>query len=482
MFPRYDLDVAFVRVYDAGRPLRARSFFRWSPAGARPGELTFVSGHPGATDRDLTVAQLELQRDVVLPDRMTAYAELRGLLTGYQLLGPEQARTSNADLFYTENSLKVYRGMYGALEDDRFFRSLVLREEALRAGIARDPALARESLPAFEAAARAVERSRALRDGYDLLEKGYHSGLYKKGRVLLRGADERGRPNEQRLEEYRESALPETTLELFSEAPIHPGLEKLLLRHDLEKIRERLGPDHPAVKTLLGDESPEEVAARVVDGTRLRDPAARRALWEGGAAAVAASRDPLLALARAADPAARAARKAWEDEVKAPLRQAHDRIAAARFALLGRARYPDATFTLRLSYGSVQGWSEGGKEIPPFTTLAGAFERHTGRDPFALPPSWLASKGALDLSTPFDLVTSNDIIGGNSGSPLLNRDAQIVGVVFDGNIHSLGGDYGFDPALNRCVALDSRAILEALAKIYGASELVAELRRSTGKS
>jgi len=168
--------------------------------------------------------------------------------------------------------------------------------------------------------------------------------------------------------------------------------------------------------------------------------------------------------------------------VKAPLKQAHDRIAAARFALLGRSRYPDATFTLRLSYGAVQGWTEGGKEVPPFTTFGGAFERHTGRDPFALPPSWLARKGQLDPSTPFNLVTSNDITGGNSGSPMLNRDAQIVGLVFDGNIHSLGGDYGFDPALNRTVAVDSRAILEALSRIYGASDLVAELRRSAGKS
>ena len=481
MFPRYDLDAAFIRVYEGGKPVTARNFFRWSPAGARPGELTFVSGHPGGTDRDLTVAQLELQRDLVLPDRIARSSELRGLLTGYQLLGAEQRRTSNALLFYEENSLKVYRGRFEALHDRSFFASLAAREEALRASIAKDPALAKEALPAFDQIAKAVERTRALRDGYNFLEKGFEGQLLPIGRKLLRGAAERAKPNEERLEEYRESALPETTQELFSEAPVHPELEKLLLGHSLAKIRERLGPDHPAVKMLLGAESPEEIAARVVDGTKLCDPAARRALWDGGAAAIAASRDPLVALARAVDPAARAARKAFEDEVLAPLEQAHARLAAARFALLGRTRYPDATFTLRLSYGAVQGWTAEGREIPPFTTFAGAFERHTGRDPFALPPSWMAKKAALDLATPFDLVTTNDIIGGNSGSPMVNRDAQIVGLVFDGNIHSLGGDYGFDPVLNRTVAVDSRAILEALERIYGATALVEELRPKRGK-
>jgi hypothetical protein len=480
MFPRYDLDAAFLRVYEGGAPLRSSSHFRFSPAGARPGELTFVSGHPGGTDRDLTVAQLELQRDVVLPDRIARSAELRGLLTGFQLLGAEQARTAKAALFYEENSLKVYRGRFAALQDRAFFRSLAAREEALRAGIARDPALAREALPAFDQVARAVERARALRDAYGFLELGFHGQLFPIGRQLVRGAAERAKPNGLRLEEYRDSALPATTQELFSEAPIHPALEKLLLGHSLAKLRERLGPDHPAVKAVLGAESPEGLAARVVDGTALRDPAARRALWDGGAAALAASEDPLVALARAVDPAARAARAAYEAEVEAPLEQAHERIAAARFALLGRTRYPDATFTLRLSYGAVQGWTEAGREIPPFTTLAGAFARHTGQDPFALPPSWLARKDALDLSTPFNLVTTNDIIGGNSGSPVVNREAQVVGLVFDGNVHSLGGNYGFDPASNRAVAVDSRAILEALTRIYGATELAAELRPGAG--
>jgi hypothetical protein len=250
----------------------------------------------------------------------------------------------------------------------------------------------------------------------------------------------------------------------------------VLLAHGLAKIREALGPDHPAVRRLLGEASPDEVAAVAVRGTGLAALAARRRLWEGGRAALDGSDDPMIALARALDPDARAVRRAYEEEVEAVVQKAHETIAEARFALRGRSAYPDATFTLRLSYGEVKGWTEGTREVAPFTTLAGAFERHTGRDPFALPRSWLDAKERLDLGTPFDFVTTNDVLGGNSGSPVVNRDAEIVGVVFDGNLHSLGGEYGFDPAVNRAVAVHSSAILEALGKIYGARRLVEELR------
>jgi hypothetical protein len=481
MFPRYDLDVAFIRVYEGDRPLQSKHHFRWSAGGAAEGELTFVSGHPGGTDRALTTAQLALQRDVVLPDRLARTAELRGLLTGFQLLGPEQKRISSSLLFYTENSFKVYRGRLAALQDREFFRALAAREEALKASIAQDPARAREVLPAFDAIAKAQDRARAIRDAYNFLEAGFRGQLFPIGRMLVRGAAERAKPNGERLEEYRDSALAATTQELFSEAPVYPELEVLLLAHSLDKIRERLGPDHAAVKALLGKESPQEVAARAVQETKLRDVAARRALWDGGAAAVAASRDPLVLLARSVDDAARAARKAFEDEVEAPVKQAHEKIASARFAAQGRALYPDATFTLRLSYGAVEGWKEDGREVKPFTTFAGAYERHTGRDPFALPPRWLEKRGALDLSTPFNFVTTNDIIGGNSGSPMVNRHAEIVGLVFDGNIHSLGGNYGFDPAVNRTVAVHSAGILAALTRVYGATELVNELRPAAKK-
>jgi hypothetical protein len=484
MFPRYDLDVAFLRVYQGGKPARMKSWFRWSKHGAEEGELTFVTGHPGGTDRALTVAELRYQKDVAIPDRLASLAELRGLLTGFQLLGAEQKRISTAHLFYVENSYKVMRGALEALGSAELFESKVAAEAALRAEVAKDPDRAKQVLPAFDAIERAQKRLRELRVELNALENGFDrsSHLFSFARMLVRAAEERPKPNEERLREYRESNLPVLTQELFSAAPIYPEFEKLLLGHVLGKVRERLGPDHPAVKRLLGKESPEEVAARVVNGTKLRDVAVRRRLWEGGAKAIAASADPLLALATSVDPEARAIRKTFEEEVVAVVKKSHEAIAEARFALRGGSTYPDATFTLRLSYGQVKGWKEGTREIPPFTTFAGVFERATGRDPFALPPSWLAARGKLDLATRFDFVTTNDVTGGNSGSPVINADAEIVGLVFDGNIHSLGGDYGFDASVNRTVAVHSDALLEALAKVYGARRIVDELTPAQGAS
>jgi hypothetical protein len=479
MFPRYDLDVAFLRVYAGGKPARMKSWFRWSRHGAAEGELTFVTGHPGGSERGLTVAELQFQRDVALPDRLMSLAELRGLLTGFRLLGEEEKRISTAHLFYVENSYKALRGRLEALEDAGFFHAKAAAEAALEADIAKVPERATRVLPAFDAIEQAEKRLREIRPELTALEHGFmDSDLFGIARTLVRAAEERPKPNEERLREYRESNLPFLTQRLFREAPIYPQLEKLLLGHALDKVRERLGPDHPAVKKLLGKESPAEVAARVVDGTQLRDVAARRRLWEGGAKALGASQDPLVALARAVDPDARAVRKTWEDEIDSASKKAHELIAEARFAAQGRTTYPDATFTLRLSYGQVKGWKEGTREVPPFTTFAGAFERATGRDPFALPESWLRSRDRLVLATRFDFVTTNDIIGGNSGSPVVNRKAEIVGLIFDGNIRSLGGEYGFDPATNRAVAVHSDALLEALSKIYGAQRIVGELQPS----
>src|SRR5512138_1033134 len=476
-FPRYDLDVSFLRVYEGGKPARMKSWFRWSAHGAAPGELTFVTGHPGGTDRTLTVSQLEYQRDVALPSRLLDLAELRGLITGFQLLGPEQRRHSTARLFYVENSYKALRGRVEALQDPEFFRSKVAAENALRAELAKDPERAKTVPAAYDAISGAQKRLREIREELNALEFGFDGDLFRIARTLARAAEERPKPNGERLREFRDSNLPAMTQQLFSEAPIYPDFEKLLLGHALTKIRERLGADHPFVKKLLGKESPEDAAARAVDGTKLADVALRRKLWDGGAQAVAAtSQDPMIALAKLVDPDARAIRKTFEDEVDATVKKNQEVIAEARFVLQGRTTYPDATFTLRLSYGQVMGWKEGTREIDPYTTIAGAFDRATGRDPFALPRSWLDAKPRLDLGTRFDFVTTNDIIGGNSGSPVVNRNAEIVGLIFDGNIHSLGGDYGFDEATNRAVAVHSDALVEALTKIYGAQRIVDELR------
>jgi hypothetical protein len=477
-FPRFSLDAAFLRVYDGGKPVVLADWLRWSAAGTKEGAPVFVAGNPGSTSRQLTVAQLEYLRDVVLPERLLQLAESRGLLTEYQRRGAEQARHSTALLYAVENSYKALVGRRDALVDRAFFRSLADAEARLRAEIAADPALAAEALPAYDTIAAAVERQRALRwrEQYVAGTAAFGSTHFDLARTLVRGAEERAKPNGERLREFQEAGLPALTQRLFSPAPIYPELETFKLTHALVKLRERLGADDPFVKKVLGAASPGELAERLVKGTALADVMVRRSLWEGGPDAVAASTDTMIQLARLVDGDARAVRREVEEGIEPSLKQGGEAIARARFALHGTSVYPDATFSPRVSYGRVRGWTEGGRTVAPYTTLGGAFERATGRDPFALPASWLAGKGKLDLATPFDLCTDNDIIGGNSGSPLVDARGEVVGLVFDGNLASLAGDYGFDERVNRAVAVDSRAILELLGKLYAGDRLVKELK------
>jgi hypothetical protein len=483
-FPRYDLDLSFLRVYEDGRPARMEHFFRWSPVGAREDELTFVTGNPGGTSRQLTVAQLAYLRDVQLPDTLFRLSELRGQLTEYRRRGPEQARHSNADLFYVENSVKALKGRLQALQDAEFFASKVAAERDLAAQLGKDPQKAQRYAPAFEAIAKAEKDLGKIRKPLNFIERkqGFMGELYGHARALVRGGEERPKPSERRLKEFRESALPALTQNLFSAAPVFDELEVFQLTFSLTKLREALGVDDPFVKKILGKASPADVAERLVAGTKLKDVAYRKRLWDGGKAAVeaAARDDAMIELAIRVDPDARAVRTSYEDRIESVVKRSEEVLAKARFEVQGTSTYPDATFTPRLSYGAVKGWEQDGKAVKPFTTLAGAFDRDTGREPFALPRSWHDAKARLAPATPLDFVTTNDIIGGNSGSPVVNKDAQIVGLVFDGNIHSLGGDYGFDPSVNRAIAVHSAGILEALAKVYGADRVVQELRPSSG--
>jgi hypothetical protein len=478
MFPRYDLDVSFLRVYEDGKPAPTPNHFKWSAGGAKDGELTFVTGHPGGTNRQLTVSQLEYHRDVALPEALIRMAELRGLYTEFQNRGPEQKRISNGKLFGIENGYKATRGRYTALVDKDFFASKVATEEKLRADIARDPEKQKKYGNAWTAIAKAQAQLKNIRKPLAFKERGdgFGSTLFHVAQALVRGGEERPKANAKRLKEYRDANLPALTQQVFSPAPIYDELEIFRLTHSLTKMREELGADDPFVKKVLGKESPNEVATRLIKGTQLKDLALRKKLWDGGKGAVNGSKDPMILLAKAIDPEARSVRKTYEDEIEAVVKKNTELIAQARFETQGTSTYPDATFTLRLSYGQVKGWTEAGKTVPPFTTIAGAFDRATGRPPFDLPESWLGAKSKLALSTPFNFVTTNDIIGGNSGSPVVNKNAEIVGLIFDGNIHSLGGDYGFDPALNRAVAVHSQAIMEALTRIYGADRLVGELK------
>jgi hypothetical protein len=477
MFPRYDLDVAFLRVYEGGKPAATEAYFPWSAAGPKAGELTFVSGNPGRTARELTVSELAYQRDVALPERLCYLAELRGILTEFQRRGAEEKRFSTDLLFMVENSYKALGGMVEALRSERFFESKVAAQEALIARLEKSPQSARAFVPAFAAIAAAEQHLREIHVPLRYIEEGvgFQSQLYRYARTIVRGVTELQKPDEERLPEFHQAALPELEADLFSTAPVHKKLEEVTLEYSLTKLRASLGPDDAFVRQVLGKQSPAELARQVVQGTRLDDPMVRRKLWKAGWAAIEASKDPMIALARLVDPDARAIRKKYDDEVKAVIGKNQELIAKARFAVEGTTTYPDATFTLRLSYGAVKGWREGTREIQPFTTIGGAFARATGRDPFALPKSWLEAKPRLDLATPLDFCTDNDIIGGNSGSPVLNRRAELVGLIFDGNIHSLGGNYGFDEANNRAVAVDTTAIGEALTKVYGAHRLATEL-------
>jgi hypothetical protein len=476
-FPRFDLDVSFLRVYRQGKPAPLSHYLAWSSAGASEGDVAFVSGHPGGTSRQLTVAQLEYQRDVALPERLLRLAELRGLLTEYQRRGPEQKRTSSTLLFSIENGLKALRGRHAALLDKAFFAKLVSQEMGLKGQVASRREL-QSSGESWARIAQAQESLRALREPHGLIESGggFSSDLFQHARTLVRAAEERPKPIETRFREFRDSALPAVTQKLFSTAPIYDELEVALLTFSLTKLREDLGTDDPFVRKVLGKESPEELAERVIGQTKLKDVAVRKSLWEGGKKAVDASTDPMIRLAKLVDPDARAVRKRYEDLVEAPVKKNGELLAKARFAVEGTSTYPDATFTLRLSYGSVKGWEEDGKTIKPITSIAGTYERATGRPPFDLPPSWLAARSRVNGKTPFNFVTTNDIIGGNSGSPVINKEGEVIGLVFDGNIHSLGGDYGFDESKNRAVSVHSAAIVETLSKIYGADRLVKELR------
>jgi hypothetical protein len=485
MFPRYAMDVAFVRAYDQGRPARTESFLRWSRAGVREGDVTFTSGNPGGTQRDFTVARLEYLRDTALPDRLLDVAELRGHLTEFGRHGPEQRRVSVGLLLTVENTYKAVRGELEALREGGFLASKEAEERELRARVKADPALERECGGAWDAIAGALSQQRQLRKriGYVGLGYGFRSELFRAAQGLVRAAEERTRDNGARLEEYADARLPELKAHLLAAAPVHRELEILTLTFSLTKLREALGPDDPFVRRVLGRRSPEQLATSLVRGTRLgTDPsglALRRRLWDGGKAAVEASSDPMIAFARLVDAEARAVRKQYEEGIESVVHKNQELIARARFAIQGTSSYPDATFTPRLSYGSVEGYQENGRRVEPFTTFRGAFARATGSEPFRLPPSWIRARPRLDLDTPFDFATSNDIVGGNSGSPVIDRNGDLVGLIFDGNIQSLGGQYGFDPTVNRAVAVDARAILEALEKIYGADRLVSEIHEAT---
>jgi len=477
-FPRWCLDMSVLRAYGPdGKPASTPNFLQINRAGPNAGDVVFVSGHPGSTDRLLTVAQLETLRNVDRPLWLLRASELRGRYIQFGKTSAEAARIIEDPLNTLENSIKVRRGELDALLDDRLMQSKREEEAALRAKVAADPQLAQATGDPWAEIEKAQLLEHQLYLPYTFLEQGagFNSHLFSYARTLVRAAAERGKDNTARLREYRDAALPRVQQRLLAPVPAYPALEKMTLSYSLERMREWLGPDAAIVRQLLVKDSPDTLAARAVDGSKLGDPAVRKQLWEGGAAAVDASHDPMIELARSVDAAARAVRKQYEDQVEAPEEAAAEKIAHARFKVYGTSVSPDANFTLRLNYGTVQGWREDGHEVEPFTHLARLYERATDQDPFRVPDSWLKARDSLDMQTRFDLSTTNDIVGGNSGSPTIDASGHIVGLMFDGNIHSISGAYWYDTALNRAVAVDPAIMVEALRKVYKADGLLGEM-------
>jgi hypothetical protein len=467
-FPRYDLDCAFLRHYENGKPVSTPGHLVWNGTSPHDGEPVFVAGNPGGTDRQLTISQLETQRDLTLPINLVLFAELRGRLIRFGEESAENTRIAGDDLFGIENTYKVLFGRLFALDDKPFMDGLKAREADLKAKAGTTAPW--DTIAQAQVAARELYLQRAMVDGGPI-----NSQLFTYAKGLVRAAAERTKPSADRLPGYGDAQLPLLQHQLLDPQPIEKPLEQLTVEFWLTKVRELLTVDDPSTKLILGKDSPEQLSAKLVSGTTLADPAVRKALWDGGEAAIQASTDPLIQFMLRIDPAARALRKQNDQRVTGPSVKASEEIARARFAAYGDSLYPDATFTLRLSYGKIDGWNERGRQIPAFTHFAGLYERATGQDPFALDPRWIAARDRLNPDTVFDISTTNDIIGGNSGSPLINARGQVIGAVFDGNIHSLGGDYGYDPVLNRAVAVSTAAIGEALAKVYGQTALLAEL-------
>jgi hypothetical protein len=476
-FPRYALDSAFLRLYENGRPVATPDHLKWNAAAPKAGEPVFIAGNPGTTQRLLTQAQLATLRDLAYPYQQQQRSELRGRLIRFSEENAEHKRIALDPLFGVENSFKAVGGQHQALRDPAFFGQKVKEEQELRARLAANPQLAREIGDPWKEIADVQDDYAELYLPYWRLESGAGGGsqLFSYARALVRSAQERAKPSAERLPEYADTRLPLLEQQLFDAKPVDLPLEELYLQFWLEKSREYLTADAPETKVLLGRESPQQLADRLVAGSRLGDPAVRKQLYQGGLAAVRASKDPMIQYVLAMDDDARKLRTAWETRVTGPTDRAAERIAKARFGVYGESVYPDATFSLRLSYGKIDGWKYRGTTVPPFTYVGGLYERATGAEPFDLAPKWAAAERRVNKRTVFNISSTNDIIGGNSGSPLINARGEVIGAVFDGNIHSLGGAFGYEGDTNRSVSVSTAAITEALTDVYGQPQLVAEL-------
>lgn len=477
-YPRYCLDACFFRVYEDGKPAKIEHYLKWNDKGPAENELIFVSGHPGATSRLLTMDELEYRRDFQFPNTMELLNRMEVALSVYSSESQENARRAKDLLFGVQNSRKARAGGLAGLLDPQLMDKKRAEEEQLKTAL-KASGKHQAALQAYEkiASAQKIIRDNALR--YNFLEGGraFHSTYFDIARTLVRAAEERGKPNGERLREFRESARESLELQLFSEEPLYDDFEQVKLADSLTYFATKIGVNDPTVKSVLAGKSPRDRAAELINGTKVKSAEARKQLYKEGVDFFRKSDDPMVKLVLLVDQEARALRKTIEaqDEIK---RQAYGQIAAAKFEVQGANTYPDATFTLRLAFGQAKGYEEDGKQIPYQTVFAGLYERakeHNNQPPFDLPPKWVEKKDNLDLNTPFNFVTNADIIGGNSGSPTINRKGEVIGLIFDGNPYSLVLDFAYTDHKARALSVHTRAITEALRKVYDAPHLLAEL-------
>ncbi len=477
-FPRFAVDAAFIRLYENGRPATTPTHFTWNASRPTEGQPVFVSGSPGATQRLLTQDQLLTVRDVVLPMDQLITSELRGRLLRFSAQGREQAFVAKDSIDSLENTYKRGLGRMRALVDPAFMARRAREEADFRARVAADHVLSDSVGDPWAALAAVQPIQRELYPAYSMLETrtGGGSMLFGWATTLVRGAQERGKPSDQRLPEFADSRLAGVETRLFAERPVHPALDQLQVEWWLSKTREWLTADDARVRALLASESPEGLAARVIRSTTLADPVVRQMLWQGGLAAIQASTDPLIRYALTIQEPTRAVRRAWEDTVQAPTARASERRADARFAVYRDSVYPDATGTLRLSYGRIEGSNVPGQRFPPFTTFAGLWERATGAPPFDVAPKLLAARSRIDPATVLDMTVSSDTIGGSSGSPVVNAAGEIIGANFDSTVLTQRNAYGYDRDVNRSIIVTSAAVTTVLRDVYGMQRLVEELR------
>ena len=475
-YPRYNLDMALYRVYENGKPIDSKDYLKWNPQGAGDGDLVFVSGHPGSTQRLATYASLLFERDTLTPIRIQVLRRRIATLRDYSGRGPEQTRQAASQIFGLENSLKVYVGRLEGLQDKNLMEKKRREEEEFRAKVDANPEWKKEFGNAWDGVAEAIDKAKPrIKEQFFRSTDSQLAGLAVN---LVTYVSEIQKPDGERLEGFHDSQLESLRLRLFSPAPIYPGMEIARMTSALEAGVKELGPDDPWIKAVLDGRTPKDAANQMISGTKIGDAAFRKSLVEGGQTAVEASTDPLIAMARRIDPIRREQIKWFEKNVQSVEQRSGEKLGRARFAVYGKNTYPDATFTLRLSYGQVMGYPMNGTKAPYKTTMYGLYDRaasFNNKVPFDLPKRYVDGKDKLDLATPFNFVTTNDIIGGNSGSPVVDRQGDIVGLIFDGNIQSLVGDFVYDSYQNRAVAVHTAAMTEALKKLYGAQKLVDEL-------